>query len=84
MKLQEQLLSDDRRQQELAEQVPELNIVERCRCGDDLLRDDYTQLREETHKLLNLNHRSGLTVSQKTGLIILDVIEGKIDRYRNP
>ena len=60
---------------ELAAQVPELRIVERCRCGDDFCGTFYAQPRPKGS--YGPNHRN-VELSPKVGMLILDVVDGKI------
>jgi len=60
---------------ELAAQVSQLRIVERCRCGDDFCATFYPQPRPEgrwapTHRTLPLDF--------KDGTVIVDVVSDKI------
>jgi len=60
---------------ELAEQVPQLQIVDRCRCGCTSCATIYTVLRptngwKEPHR--------NVMLSCCTGYLILDVVEGNI------
>jgi hypothetical protein len=60
---------------ELAAQVPDLQIVERCRCGDDFCATFYSQPIpkggwEPTHRTIPLSPREGM--------LILDVVNGTI------
>jgi hypothetical protein len=59
----------------LAAQISELNIISRCRCGDDFCATFYTQPKPigscgSTH--------SNIEVNPKQGMMILDLAEGKI------
>lgn len=60
---------------ELAAQVPALRIVDRCRCGDDFCGTFYTQFRSKDGYAPD--HRN-VVLSPKEGMLILDVIEGRI------
>jgi len=60
---------------DLASQVPRLNIVERCRCGDDFCATFYVQHKPE--KSYGPTHRNVL-LAPKQGMLILDVVGNKI------
>lgn len=59
----------------LALQVRELNIVDRCRCGDDFCATFYTQPRPKG--AYGPGHRN-VEVSFENGILILDVVQEKI------
>jgi hypothetical protein len=60
---------------EIAEQVPDFRILERCRCGDDYCATMYAyQGRRDSYQP---DYRS-VSLHPKTGVIVLDVIEGNI------
>jgi hypothetical protein len=56
---------------ELAAQVPELSIVDRCRCGDDFCATFYTQAKPDGS--YGPGHRN-IALMPKKGQIILDVV----------
>lgn len=60
---------------DLAAQVSQLTIVERCRCGDDCCASFYTQLSPEGHY-----GPGGRSVELKApeGMLILDIVDGTI------
>ncbi|MGC1188038.1 MAG: hypothetical protein WA871_11670 [Candidatus Acidiferrales bacterium] len=60
---------------ELVAQVPELEIVERCRCGDDFCATFYAQPKPDGK--WGPNHRS-VALEPTRGMLILDVVDGKI------
>jgi hypothetical protein len=71
--LQGLLLKEGER--ELVAQVPDLQIVERCRCGDDFCATFYSQPKpkggwEPTCRTIPLSPREGM--------LILDVVNGTI------
>jgi hypothetical protein len=59
----------------LAAQIPELRLVDRCRCGDDFCATIYTQAKPA--KRYGPSHRS-LDLEADKGMIILDVVEDKV------
>ena len=60
---------------ELAAQVPQLAIVDRCRCGDDFCSSFYTQPKPEGG--YGPGHRC-LDLDAAEGMLLVDVVEGKI------
>src|SRR5260370_22556076 len=60
---------------ELAAQVPGLNIVERCRCGDDFCATFYVLPKPEGS--YGPDHRN-VSLEPKEGMLILDVVAGRI------
>jgi hypothetical protein len=69
----------------LSEQVPLLNILDRCRCGDDYCATMY--MYKGQRRNYQPDYRS-ISLHPKPGMIVLDVIEGKIIAievlYRDP
>jgi len=63
---------------ELAEQVPLLNILDRCRCGDDFCATIYTQ--PPPVGRYGPNHRTIRTIDldAENGMIIVDVVSKEI------
>jgi hypothetical protein len=59
----------------LAEQVPGLRLLDRCRCGDDFCATIYTQ--PKPAKAYGPSHRN-VPLTPEKGMIILDVVDGKI------
>jgi hypothetical protein len=59
----------------LAEQVPELRIVDRCRCGDDFCATFYTQ--SKPHGSHGAGHEN-VVLEPEHGMLILDVVAGSI------
>ena len=60
---------------DLAAQVSQLKIVDRCRCGDGFCSSFYTQPKPEgpygpTHRCLDLDANDGM--------LVLDLVEGRI------
>ena len=74
----EELLNEQHEFQ-LAAQVPNLKIVERCRCGDDFCATFYTQAKPKVNYAPDHrpDHRNVVLRPQK-GFLILDVLDGKI------
>ena len=60
---------------ELVAQVPQLRIVDRCRCGDDFCSSFYTQPKPEGS--YGPGHRS-MDLDAAEGIVILDVVAGTI------
>ena len=60
---------------ELASQVRQLRIVDRCRCGDDFCSSFYTQPKPEGS--YGPGHRS-MDLDAAEGMVILDVVAGTI------
>jgi hypothetical protein len=59
----------------LAAQLPELRIVDRCRCGDDFCATFHTAPKPKGS--YGPHHRN-LEVTSSDGLIILDIVNNKI------
>jgi hypothetical protein len=59
----------------LAEQVPGLRIVDRCRCGDDSCATFYAQ--PKPLGSFGAGHRN-VVLEPERGLVILDVVSGTI------
>jgi hypothetical protein len=59
----------------LAAQVPQLRVVEGCRCGDDLCSTLLCSTEAEDG--YGPGHRS-VALTPKTGMLILDVVDEKI------
>ena len=70
----EQLLKKEG-ESELAAQVPQLNIVDRCRCGDDFCASFYTQ--PKPAGAYGPGHRS-MVLEPAEGMLILDVVADAI------
>jgi hypothetical protein len=60
---------------ELAAQVPELMIFDRCRCGDDICATFYTQ--PKPNGGFGSGHRN-VRLMPEDGMLILDVVTGEI------
>lgn len=60
---------------DLTQQVSELKIVERCRCGDDFCATFYTQ--PKPHGAYGAGHEN-VELEPESGMIILDVVRGSI------
>jgi hypothetical protein len=60
---------------DLAKQVPELKIVDRCRCGDDFCSTFYTQPKPQGS--YGAGHEN-IELEPEQGMIILDVVNGRI------
>ncbi|MDQ3635591.1 MAG: hypothetical protein M3405_13935 [Acidobacteriota bacterium] len=60
---------------DLLEQVEDLQIVERCRCGDDFCSTIYTS---PPPKGAWENEHENIMLDPKEGMVILDVLKGKI------
>jgi hypothetical protein len=60
---------------ELAAQVQQLIVVDRCRCGDDFCSSFYSQPKPQGH--YGPGHRC-LDLDAAEGTLILDVVEGTI------
>ena len=65
----------DEGEAKIAEQVPDFRILERCRCGDDCCATMYAY--KGWRESYQPDYRS-ISLHPKTGMIVLDVIEGKI------
>ena len=59
----------------LAEQVPNLKLVDRCRCGDDFCSTFYTQ--PKPNGAYGPGHEN-IVLDPQDGMIILDVVKGVI------
>ena len=70
----EQLLSNHG-EAELAAQVSQLTIVDRCRCGDDFCSSFYTQPKPKGH--YGPGHRC-MDLDAAEGMLLIDIVEGKI------
>ncbi len=70
----EQLLKNQGKA-ELAAQVSQLALVDRCRCGDDFCSSFYTQPRPEGH--YGPDHRC-MDLDAAEGMLLVDVVAGKI------
>lgn len=60
---------------DLAAQVPNLSIVDRCRCGDDFCASFYTQ--PKPNGAYGVGHEN-VALEPERGMIILDVLNGSI------
>jgi hypothetical protein len=60
---------------ELAAQVPRLQIVDRCRCGDDFCAMFY--VKPKPQGAYGAGHRN-VPLTPKKGMLILDVMDGVI------
>jgi hypothetical protein len=60
---------------ELAEQVLDLRIVDRCRCGDDFCATFY--VRPKPKGSYGPDHRN-LPLTPKDGMLVLDLVGGKM------
>ena len=60
---------------ELAAQILDLKIVDRCRCGDDFCGSFYAE--PKPHGSYGPNHRN-VALTPEEGWLILDVVAGKI------
>jgi hypothetical protein len=70
----EQLLKNQG-ESELAAQVSQLAIVDRCRCGDDFCSSFYTQPKPEGS--YGPGHRC-MDLDAAEGMLLVDVVAGKI------
>lgn len=70
----EQLLKN-RGEVELAAQVSQLTVIDRCRCGDDFCSSFYTQPKPAGYS--GPGHR-GMDLDAAEGMLLVDVIAGKI------
>src|SRR5271154_3729516 len=70
----EQLLNKQN-EVELAAQVSQLAVVDRCRCGDDFCSSFYTQPKPEGR--YGPGHRC-MDLDAAEGMLLVDVVEGKI------
>jgi len=64
-------------EQELAAQVPHLEIVDRCRCGDDFCASIYTKPKPKG--AYGPGHRT-VALNPAEGMLILDVVQGVISQ----
>lgn len=62
-------------EQDLASQVAELRIVDRCRCGDDFCATFYTQPKPQGS--YGAGHRN-VVLEAESGEVILDVVQDSI------
>ena len=62
-------------EKDLAEQVPELRLVDRCRCGDDFCATLYTAPKPKG--AYGPNHES-IPLCPSSGHLILDLVDRKI------
>jgi hypothetical protein len=60
---------------DLATHVPELMILERCRCGDDICATFYTQPKPKGG--FGPGHRN-MRLMPEEGMLILDIVAGEI------
>jgi hypothetical protein len=60
---------------ELVAQIPEMRVVDRCRCGDDFCSSFYVGPKPKGS--YGPNHRT-MPLSPKQGMLILDIDDGKI------
>jgi hypothetical protein len=70
----EQLLKNQG-EAELAAQVSQLTVMDRCRCGDDFCSSFYTQPKPEGH--YGPSHRC-IDLDAAEGMLLVDVVVGKI------
>jgi hypothetical protein len=70
----QQLLAE-RGEPELAAQVPELAVIERCRCGDDFCGMFYVL--PKPNGAYGPGHRN-VALTPKEGMLILDVVADEI------
>ena len=70
----EQLLKNQG-EAELAAQVSQLTVMDRCRCGDDFCSSFYTQPKPEGH--YGPSHRC-IELDAAEGMLLVDVVVGKI------
>jgi hypothetical protein len=70
-----QQLLEERGESELAEQVPGLNLIERCRCGDDFCGMFYVL--PKPVGAYGPEHRN-VALTPREGMLILDVLADKI------
>ncbi len=68
-------LLSSQHERDLAEQVPRLRLVDRCRCGDDFCATLYTAPKPKG--AYGLNHES-LSLNPSSGQLILDLVDRKI------
>jgi hypothetical protein len=60
---------------ELAAQVSQLTVIDRCRCGDDFCSSFYTEPKPEGH--YGPSHRC-IDLDAAEGMLLVDVVAGKI------
>jgi len=60
---------------ELADQVSQLTVIDRCRCGDDFCSSFYTQPKPEGH--YGPSHRC-IDLDAAEGMLLVDVVAGKL------
>jgi len=70
-----QQLLIEQNESELASQVPELSVIERCRCGDDFCAMFYVLPKPKG--AYGPQHRN-VALTPKEGMLILDVVADKI------
>jgi hypothetical protein len=70
----EMLLRDEGRP-ELAHQIPSLEIIDRCRCGDDFCATIYTI--QKPDGAWSEGHYT-LPLGPKRGMIFVDIVNGRI------
>ena len=68
-------LLSEQNEHELAAQVTDLTIVDRCRCGDDFCSSFYTLPKPEGH--YGPGHRC-MDLDAAEGMLVVDVVGGKI------
>ncbi len=68
-------LLSEQNEHELATQVADLTIVDRCRCGDGFCATFYTQ--PKPHGAYGPNHRN-VSLTPESGHIVLDVVSERI------
>jgi hypothetical protein len=68
-------LLENQREIRLAAQVPQLAIVDRCRCGDDFCSSFYTQPKPE--RQYGPNHRC-IDLDAPEGMLLVGVVAEKI------
>jgi hypothetical protein len=60
---------------EIADQIPSLSVVDRCRCGDDFCGTFYTAPKPTGSYV---PRHENLELPAKEGMIILDSVDGRI------
>jgi hypothetical protein len=68
-------LLEEQGEPELASYVPNLSILERCRCGDDICATVYTKPKPKDG--FGPGHRN-VRLMPEEGMLILDVVAGEI------
>jgi hypothetical protein len=68
-------LLEEQGESELAAQVPDLKIFDRCRCGDDICATFYTQPKPKGS--FGPSHRN-VALTPEEGMLILDVVGATI------